>query len=74
MSVAMYNARHTPAMPLDDAHFGGFFTLQNRQKKFAHNSVVSIIAPNNTPQAYPAVRCGEAQTGGLLISGAANAL
>lgn len=28
-----------------------------------------IITRNNTPQAYPAVRCGEAQTGGLLLSG-----
>lgn len=32
------------------------------------------IKRNNTPQAYPAVRCGEAQTGGLLLSGGCYAL
>lgn len=29
-----------------------------------------IFGRNNTPQAYPAARCGEAQTGGLLFPGA----
>ena len=33
-----------------------------------------IIAHNNTPQAYPTVRCGDAQTGGLLLSGVCHAL
>lgn len=33
-----------------------------------------IIIHNNTPQAYPAVRCGDAQTGGLLLSGVCHAL
>jgi hypothetical protein len=33
-----------------------------------------IFRPNNTPQAYPAVRCREAQTGGLIVSGACDAL
>lgn len=32
------------------------------------------ILRNNTPQAYPAVRCGDAQTGGLLLSGGCHAL
>ncbi len=29
------------------------------------------ITTNNTPQAYPAVRCRDAQTGGLILQGAA---
>ena len=32
-----------------------------------------ILRGNNTPQAYPAVRCGDAQTGGLLFSGLTDA-
>lgn len=32
--------------------------------------VADIFGRNNTPQAYPAARCGEAQTGGLLFPGA----
>lgn len=78
MSVAMYNTWHTPAMPLDDAHFGGFFVVTARivleSMGVARTRIARIIHPNNTPQAYPAVRCGDAQTGGLLISGAANAI
>lgn len=33
-----------------------------------------IMNSNNTPQAYPAVRCSDAQTGGLLLSGVCHAL
>lgn len=32
------------------------------------------IPANNTPQAYLAARCGDAQTGGLLLSGVVHAL
>lgn len=35
---------------------------------------VPIIDINNTPQAYPAARCGDAQTGGLLFWGCQYAL
>lgn len=33
-----------------------------------------IIIRNNTLQAYPAVHCSDAQTGGLLLSGVCHAL
>ncbi|WMJ08133.1 hypothetical protein [Nitrosomonas sp. sh817] len=33
-----------------------------------------IIRPNNTPQAYPELTLSDAQTEGLLISGAGNAI
>jgi hypothetical protein len=32
------------------------------------------IRPNNTPQAYPELTLGDAQTEGLLISGVGNAI
>lgn len=35
---------------------------------------VPIMDTNNTPQAYPAARCGDAQTGGLLFWGCQHAL
>lgn len=34
MSLAMYNLLDTPAMPLSEAHFGGFFVVAALQVKF----------------------------------------
>lgn len=59
-----------PAMHLYDAHFGGFFTSNSTQSPVNSGKLYS----NNTPQAYPAVRCGDAQTGGLIISDVGYAL
>lgn len=38
------------------------------------SACVPIMKRNNTPQAYPAVRCSDAQTGGLLFWSCQNAL
>lgn len=91
------NLIDAPAMPLNEAHFGGFFcfrilpiSLLGQHLNEAHwicalwwitityalrNPVgFRRIAGNNTPQAYPVVRCSDAQTGGLLIYGGCYAL
>lgn len=51
-----------------------FFKHKMQQRKFAYYSVIGIIAPNNTPQAYLPEHRRDAQTGGLLISGVGNAI
>lgn len=40
----------------------------------AQGQVLVYHPLNNTPQAYPVVRCSDAQTGGLLIYGGCYAL
>lgn len=57
----MNNTFQGDLLPIEDLYWGIFEKM-------------CIFRPNNTPQAYPAVRCGDAQTGGLIISGACNAL
>jgi hypothetical protein len=78
MSCSMYNLNYTPAMPLNDAHFGGFFvapiSIFLEDIGVACALTVRIIRPNNTPQASLPVHRRDAQTGGLLISGGGNAL
>ena len=48
----------------------------NAAYKFCLQQIQNVIQniPNNTPQAYPAVRCRDAQTGGFIFLGGSNAL
>lgn len=78
MIAVMYNSFNTPAMPLYDAHFGGFFVSRSPLNLpfggIAKMDDFGIIAPNNTPQAYLSEHRHDAQTGGLLISGVGYAI
>ena len=78
MSNALYNSSHTLAMPLYDAHFGGFFVLRSQlditKQGVVMQARIGIMRRNNTPQASPPVRWREAQTGGFLISGVGYAI
>ena len=87
MPISVTKLSDTPAMPLSEAHFGGFFCgcrpmLSSVLKQTHHKAIFSYTEysfflhlgqdmvedkVNKTPQAYPVVRCREAQTGGFLF-------
>lgn len=68
MSLALYNFSDTPAMPLKDAHFGGFFVghplFDGVLRGVAIGICIGIMRGNNTRHASP--RCAP---GGLLFCG-----
>ena len=45
-----------------------------RQSRLRGSDVSGNNRPNNTPQAYPAACCRDAQTGGFILFGARHAL
>ena len=58
---------------IDTIGYCGYSSLEGKKSlNFFINQ--PIIRPNNTPQAYPELTLGDAQTEGLLISGVGNAI